>query len=121
MSNSEGFVLAYSGRLEAARLMSRLAADLARKAGRRETEALYESGRGGAGSPVRKCIRGKAESRASLDLSRSRDVAYGAAFAFDVIGDSSRSQALIEDLARRFPEDTRVQFIYAPTLRALMS
>ena len=36
-------------------------------------------------------------------------------------GDSSRSQALTEDLSRRFPEDTRVQFTYAPTLRALLA
>ena len=45
---------------------------------------------------------------------------YGAAFALALSGDSSRSQALTEDLARRFPEDTRLQFNYAPTLRALL-
>src|SRR5208337_935081 len=38
MANSEGFVSAYSGQLEEARKMSRRAADLARKAVRRETE-----------------------------------------------------------------------------------
>src|SRR5579864_7059121 len=43
MSNSEGFALAYSGHLEAARKMSQQAADLARKTERRETEALYEA------------------------------------------------------------------------------
>src|SRR4029077_1947877 len=43
MSNAEGFVAAYSGHLEEARKMARRAADLARKADRRETEALYET------------------------------------------------------------------------------
>ena len=43
MANSAGFVLAYSGHLEDARKMSRRAADLARKAQRRDTEALYEA------------------------------------------------------------------------------
>ena len=43
MSNAEGFVAAYSGHLEEARKMSRRAADLARTAGRRDTEALYET------------------------------------------------------------------------------
>ena len=43
MANSEGFVSAYSDQLEEVRKMSRRAADLARKAVRRETEALYET------------------------------------------------------------------------------
>ena len=121
MSNSEGFVLAYSGHLEAARKMSRQAADLARKAERRETEGLYE-----ADAAVREALFGNistARQRAgdALELSKSRDVEYGAALALALLGDSSRSQALTEDLSRRFPEDTRVQFTYAPTLRALLA
>ena len=57
----------------------------------------------------------------ALELSKSRDVAFGAGFALALSGDSSRSQALTEDLSRRLPEDTRVQFTYAPTLRALLA
>jgi len=121
MSNSEGFALAYSGHLEAARKMSQLAADLARKNERRETEALYE-----ADAAVREALFGNvstARQRAvdALELSTSRDVAYGAGFALALSGDSSRSQALTEDLSRLLPEDTRVQFTYAPTLRALLA
>jgi DNA-binding winged helix-turn-helix (wHTH) protein/tetratricopeptide (TPR) repeat protein len=121
MSNSEGFVLAYSGHLEAARKMSQLAADLARKSERRDTEALYE-----ADAAVREALFGNvstARQRAThaLELSKSRDVAYGVGFALALSGDSSRSQALTEDLTRRLPEDTRVQFTYAPTLRALLA
>jgi len=121
MSNSEGFVLAYSGHLEAARKMSQLAADLARKTERRETEALYE-----ADAAVREALFGNvstARQRAAeaLELSKSRDVVYGVGFALALSGDSSRSEALTEDLLRRFPEDTRVQFTYAPTLRALLA
>jgi DNA-binding winged helix-turn-helix (wHTH) protein len=121
MSNSEGFELAYSGHLEAARKMSQLAADLAGKTERRETEALYE-----ADAAVREALFGNvstARQRAAdaLELSRSRDVAYGAGFALALSGDSSRSQALTEDLSKLLPEDTRVQFTYAPTLRALLA
>ena len=36
-------------------------------------------------------------------------------------GDLPRSRALAENLAREFPEDTSVQFMYLPTLRALFS
>jgi DNA-binding winged helix-turn-helix (wHTH) protein/predicted Zn-dependent protease len=121
MSNSEGFVSAYSGHLEEARKMSRRAADLAGKAERRETEALYETD-----AAVREALFGNvsdARQRTvdALELSKSRDVVYGVGFALALSGDSTRSQALTEDLSRRFPEDTRVQFSYAPTLRALLA
>jgi DNA-binding winged helix-turn-helix (wHTH) protein/tetratricopeptide (TPR) repeat protein len=120
MANSAAFVSAYSGHLEEARKMSRRAAELARKAGRRDTEALYQ-----ADEAVREALFGNASTtkqRAgrAVELSKSRDVEYGAAFALALSGESSRSQALTQDLARRFPEDTRVQFNYVPTLRALV-
>jgi DNA-binding winged helix-turn-helix (wHTH) protein/tetratricopeptide (TPR) repeat protein len=121
MANGEGFVAAYSGHLEEARRMSQRAADLARKADRRETEALYETD-----SAVREGLFGNASTarqRAedALELSRSRDVEYGAAFALALSGDSSRSQTLTDDLSRRFPEGTIVRFTYLPTLRALLA
>ena len=46
---------------------------------------------------------------------------YAAAFALALSGDLPQSRALAEDLAREFPEDTSVQFMYLPTLRALFS
>ena len=58
---------------------------------------------------------------AALELSKGRDVEYGAAFALALSGDSSRPQALTNDLERRFPEDTEVRFIYVPTLRAVLA
>jgi eukaryotic-like serine/threonine-protein kinase len=121
MSNAEAFVSAYSGHLQEARKMSRQAADLARKAERRDTEALYE-----ADAAVREALFGNAlaaRQRAgdAVELSKSRDVEYGAAFALALSGDSSRSQGLTEDLSRRFPEDTIVRFTYVPTIRALVA
>jgi eukaryotic-like serine/threonine-protein kinase len=121
MSNAEAFVSSYSGHLEEARKMSQRAADLARKADRRDTEALYE-----ADAAVREALFGNAlaaRQRAgdALELSKSRDVEYEAAFALAVAGDSSRSQRLTEDLSRRFPEDTIVRFTYVPTIRALVA
>ena len=121
MSNAEAFVSAYSGHLEEARKMSRRAADLARKAERRDTEALYE-----ADAAMREALLGNAlaarqRARDAVELSKSRDVEYGAAFALALSGDSTRSQGLTEDLSRRFSEDTIVQFTYVPTIRALVA
>jgi hypothetical protein len=57
----------------------------------------------------------------ALALNRGRDVDYAAAFALALSGDLPQSRALAQDLAREFPEDTFVQFMYLPTLRALFA
>jgi len=48
-------------------------------------------------------------------------VDYAAAFALALSGDLPQSRALAEDLAREFPEDTFVQSMYLPILRALFA
>jgi serine/threonine protein kinase/predicted Zn-dependent protease len=117
--NYQSFVLAYSGHLEEARKMSRRAADLAQQSDQRETAAFYE-----AEAAMREALFGNApEARqralAAVGLSKSRDVEYGVAFALALSGDSSRSQPFMDDLSRRFPEDTISAADYRPTLRAL--
>ena len=58
---------------------------------------------------------------AALDLSKGREVEYGAAFALAISGESFQSQTLANDLERRFPEDTSVRFSYMPALRGLLA
>jgi tetratricopeptide (TPR) repeat protein len=117
--HAEASVLAYSGHLQEARRKSRQAVDLAQRTPhRREHAATYD-----AGAAVREAFFGNApEARryaaAALDLSKGRDVEYGAAFALALSGDAARSQALASDLEKR-SEDTYVRFNYLPTLRAL--
>jgi eukaryotic-like serine/threonine-protein kinase len=55
---------------------------------------------------------------AAGELSKGREVEYGASFALALSGDSSQAQALADDLERRFPEDTSVRFSYLPAVRA---
>jgi len=119
ISHSEALVLARSGQLRVARRMSRRAIDLAQQAGQRERAATYETGVAVWEAFFGNAIAARQSAMAALDLSRGRDVEYGAAFALALSGDSSRSQMLANDLDRRFPEDTSVQFSYMPTLRAL--
>ena len=118
MSHSEALVLARSGQLQLARSRSRRAVDLAEQAGQRERAAAYVAGvavwEGFAGNES----AAKRSAMAALELSKGRDVEYGAAFALALAGDSSRSQELANDLEKRFPEDTSVRFSYLPTLRA---
>jgi tetratricopeptide (TPR) repeat protein len=57
----------------------------------------------------------------AANLSQDRDVEYGAAFALALAGESERSQALAKDLDQRFPQDSAVQSLYLPPIRALVA
>jgi len=121
MTNTEAFVLAYSGHLKQAMETTRRAMDLARQAHQQERAAMFE-----AGAAVRDAFFGNASearrsAKAALELSTSRDVEYGAAFALAVSGDYVGSQSLVKDLEKRFPEDTCVRFTYLPIQRALLA
>ena len=121
MFNSQGLVLAYFGHLKEARKMSQRAADLARQANQRETAALYETD-----AALREAFFGNAlparqRAMAALAISTSRDVEYAAAYALALSGDSSRSRSLVDNLSKRYPEDTWVIFTYLPTLRAQLA
>jgi tetratricopeptide (TPR) repeat protein len=117
MRDQEASVLAYSGQLQRATIMARNAADLALPA-RPEAAALYL-----AGSAVWAALSGSAAARPSAEaarnLSHGRDIEYGAAFTFALSGKFSSAEAIADDLRKRFPEDTSVQFSYLPVLRAL--
>ena len=58
---------------------------------------------------------------AALALSSGRDVQYRAALALALSGDSTRAQRLANELKQRYPDDTVIQFIYLPTVRAQLS
>jgi len=121
ITQQEAFVSAYSGHLQQARRISRGAVDLAIQAGQPERASVYE-----AGAAVWEAFFGNAptarrSAKEALGLSKGRDVEYGAAFALALAGDSSQSQALANDLERRFPDDTFVKFTYVPTLRARLA
>ena len=55
---------------------------------------------------------------AALSLSTSREVECGAAPVLATAGDAVRARLLAEDLAKRFPENTTLQFCCLPTIQA---
>jgi len=121
MLHAESLTLARSGQLQRAREMSRRAVDLAQQAGQRERAAIFEAGVAAWEALLGNLPAARRKASEALELSKGRDVEYGAAFALAVAGDSVQAQALANDLERRFPEDTSVQFSYLPTLRALFA
>jgi DNA-binding winged helix-turn-helix (wHTH) protein/tetratricopeptide (TPR) repeat protein len=114
----EADTAAYFGHLGKAREFSRRAADSAERAGQKETAAGYY-----ATSALREALFGdapRARQQATVAHGRSTgvDMNYGLALALAYAEDGGRAQALANGLAKRFPEDTGVQFNYLPTLRA---
>jgi len=117
----EGDTAAYSGRLKDAREFSRRAMDSAQRAGEKDALALY-SGTSGLrevwfGNPE----EARRRATLALKLSTSRDVLYFAALALAYSRDDAQAKALADDLDKRFPEDTLVQFNYLPSIRGKLA
>jgi serine/threonine protein kinase/Flp pilus assembly protein TadD len=114
----ESHTTAYFGRLAKARELCRQAVASAARAEKKEKVARYE-----ADAAVREALFGNpSEARqrvaTTLALSTGRDASYMAALALGVAEDATRAQALADDLTKRFPEGTVVQFNYLPVLHA---
>jgi Tfp pilus assembly protein PilF/predicted Ser/Thr protein kinase len=121
---AEADVAAFYGQLAKAREFSHQAVASALKEGEKETASGYE-----ADAALREALFGnpaeaKQRASAALGLATPRDVEYGIALAFALTDTNKNFQAqmekLMNDLARRFPEDTVVRFNYLPTIKALV-
>jgi pentatricopeptide repeat protein len=117
----EADTAAYFGRLREAKELTRRAMEAAEQAGKKEEAATFS-----ATSGLREALFGhsvEARRLASLAMEHSAgvDVQYGSALALAYAGDSRRAQDLMEDLNKRFPEATIVQYNYLPSLRAKLS
>ena len=117
----EALLLARSGRLQDARRMSAVLVEIAQQSGRRERAGLFEAARAVWEAFYGNAAAARQSASKALALDRGRNVDYAAAFALALSGDLPQARALAQDLAREFPEDTFVQFMYLPTLRALFA
>ena len=110
---------AYSGRLRKARDLSRRAVASAERTEEKETAAGYE-----AEAALREALFGNADAArqnaaAAVALAPgSRDAEAQAALSYALAGDATHAQSLADDLAKRFPQDTVVQSVWLPTVRA---
>jgi serine/threonine protein kinase/tetratricopeptide (TPR) repeat protein len=121
MSHNQALVLARSGQMRKARTLWRHTIERARQTGHPEKAAIYETAWAVCEAHFEIRDAAREHARAALALAKGRDVVYAAAFALSLSGDIAEAQVLADDLAKRFPEDTPVQFEYLPTLRALFA
>jgi len=118
MLAAESDTAANAGQFVKARELTRRASDSAQRADEKETAAGYE-----AESALREALVGnmnqaKQGAKAALALSTGRDVEAVSAIALALAGDSAQAMRMASDLAKRFPEDTIVQFDYLPMIHA---
>jgi eukaryotic-like serine/threonine-protein kinase len=118
---TEADTAAYSGRLGNARELSRRAVASAQHAQEKETAAGYESSAALREALFSNPAGARQRAAAAIELSTGRDVQYKAALALALTGDAARAQALADDLSKRYPEDTIVQFAELPTLQAQLA
>jgi hypothetical protein len=110
--------LAYGGRFREARELTRRAVESAQRAGEIEGAVI-----GTAQASVREALVGnmalaKQQAQAANALSSGKDAHAISAIALGLAGDAVQAERLADDLSKRFPEDTIMQFNYLPTIHA---
>lgn len=115
---AEANTAAYAGHLKQSRELSTRAIAAARRAVGNKEAAWHEADAATIEALFGNKIEAKQRAAEALVLSNGRDVQYAAGLALALNGSAGRAKALADDLAKRFPEDTMVQFNFVPTLRA---
>jgi serine/threonine protein kinase len=115
----ESDTYAWSGQLGKARELSRHAIESARRGDEKEPAASW-----GANAAIREALFGNAvvarqsAAGAAALAPRSRDVEALTALAYALASDSVHAQSLVDDLNNRYAQDTVVQLVWLPTIRA---
>ena len=107
------------GKLKSARQISSQAVESALHYDEKEPAALWRANAG-----IREALFGNnkpARENAATVIALapgSRDAEAQAALAYALSGDTSDANSLVDDLGRRFPQDTVIQRVWIPTIRA---
>jgi tetratricopeptide (TPR) repeat protein len=117
----ESDTAAYGGEFTKARTLTQRAADSAQRSDEKEVAAYYFAESGLRESLVGNVAIAKQQVSEGLRLSNGRDVESVAAIALALVNDAAQSSRLVDDLVKRYAEDTMVQFNYLPTIRAALA
>jgi tetratricopeptide (TPR) repeat protein len=109
---------AYSGQVSKAEELTRQAVASAVHADEKETAASYEAQAGLRQALVGNPAAAKNHAAAALAMTDGRDVQFMVGMVLAFAGDTAKVQPIVNDFAKRFPEDTLVRFLYLTSLRA---
>ena len=110
-----------TGKFGKARDLTRQAADSARRAQEKETAAEYQGHNSLREALVEKTALAKEDAQSALAEIKGKHGEGFSAIAFALAGDVANANQLIDDLTKRFPQDTVVQTQYLPMARAVLA
>ena len=117
----EAETAAYYGHMKQSRDLSSRARESAMRRQRKGLAAVFDANQ----SLWESLAGNKPDARryadSALALSKARDVVYVAALSLALAGEDARAQALADEIAKRFPDSTRVQLEWAPSIRAVIA
>ena len=111
----------YSGQLSKSRDLSRRAVASAQQAKLTETAANHEAAAALREAFLGNAAEGRHRAAAALALFNAREVQYSAALVLALSGETKRAQTSANELKQRYPDDTIVQFMDLPVLRAQLA
>jgi serine/threonine protein kinase/Flp pilus assembly protein TadD len=112
---------AYSGSFAQANDLIARAVASAEQAGEKETAASYQAEAALREAVIGDAAQARSLAAAALKISNGRDTEASAALALALAGDAAEAQKLADDLAKRFPEDTVVQFNFLPGIHGAIA
>ena len=116
--NAEANTEAFSGHMQKARELHRLAAESALRAGQKEVAAGREMLAAFPEAEFGNAAQARRETAAALALAPTRNVRSLAAFVLARAGDSDRARKMADDLEKQDPFNTEVVGYWLPTIRA---
>jgi hypothetical protein len=111
---------AFAGQWWRAQELSRHAIDLAAQFEMKEVAARYGTEQALRGAVFGECRQVRADALKGLALERSRASLQRAALALALCGGANQAKPMIDDLTKRYPEDTVVNSIWLPAIRAAL-
>ena len=111
---------AFAGQWRKAQEFSRRAIDLAARGDTKEVAARYATEQALRGVALEDCQQAKADAAQGLKIARGRASLPRAALALALCGEANQAKLLIDELIKRYPEDTVINSIWLPTIRAAL-
>jgi eukaryotic-like serine/threonine-protein kinase len=117
----EASMAAYAGQFSKSRELMRRASESAQRADEKETAAGEQAVNALQEALVGNISQARQQAQAALVLSSGRDVQTVSAITLGLAGDAAQATRLAADLAKRYPQDTFVQSLYLPMVRATIA
>ncbi|WP_348263905.1 winged helix-turn-helix domain-containing protein [Telmatobacter sp. DSM 110680] len=116
--DNQASALAASGQLQQARDLTERAVGAAKRAGEMGTAAGYEINEAQREAFFGNDVQARKAADSALAFAKDRDTQCGAAVVFGISGDLNRVRAIATQLDRDYPDDTFVQYLFLPMIRA---